>query len=144
MLRPASRAASQIQLWEKMWDDPYVKSFRMFEKWSTEVLPLAGEYFRQTTKELMWDNKLYEGKLTIKGRPADIKNIAVPVFHADAEHDHIVPYAAAQPLVAGVSSVDKEEIMLKGGHVSLIAGSNAVKRLWPKIGFLVARAFAII
>lgn len=69
----------------------------------------------------MWDNKLYEGKLTIKGRPADIKNITVPVFHADAEHDHIVPYAAAQPLVAGVSSVDKEEIMLKGGHVSLIA-----------------------
>lgn len=133
MLRPASRAASQIQLWEKMWDDPYVKSFRMFEKWSTEVLPLAGEYFRQTTKELMWDNKLYEGKLTIKGRPADIKNITVPVFHADAEHDHIVPYAAAQPLVAGVSSVDKEEIMLKGGHVSLIAGSNAVKRLWPKL-----------
>ena len=38
MLRPASRAASQIQLLEKMWDDPYVKSFRMFEKWSTEVL----------------------------------------------------------------------------------------------------------
>lgn len=79
----------------------------------------------------MWDNKLYEGKLTM--RPADIKKITVPVFHADAEHDHIVPYAAAQPLVAGVSSVDKEEIMLKGGHVSLIAGSNAVKRLWPKL-----------
>jgi len=133
MLRPASRAASQIQLWEKMWDDPYVKSFRMFDKWSTEVLPLAGEYFRQTTKELMWDNKLHTGKLVIKGRPADIKNITIPVFHAVAEHDHIVPYAAAQPLVANVGSVDKEEVMLKGGHVSLIAGPNAAKRLWPKL-----------
>jgi polyhydroxyalkanoate synthase subunit PhaC len=47
----------------------------------------------------------------------------------------IVPYAAAQPLVAGVGSVDKEEIMLKGGHVSLIAGPNAAKRLWPQLDF---------
>ena len=23
--------------------------------------------------------------------------------------------------------------MLKGGHVSLVAGANAVKRLWPKL-----------
>jgi len=105
----------------------------MFEKWSTEVLPLAGEYFRQTTKELMWDNKLYTGKLSINGRRADLKNITVPVFHAVAQHDHIVPYGAARPLVAGVGSVDKEEIMLKGGHVSLIAGPNAAKRLWPKL-----------
>jgi polyhydroxyalkanoate synthase len=133
MLRPASRSASQILLWERIWDDPYVKSFRMFEKWSTEVLPLAGEYFRQTTKELMWDNKLYTGKLSINGRRADLKNITVPVFHAVAQHDHIVPYGAARPLVAGVGSVDKEEIMLKGGHVSLIAGPNAAKRLWPKL-----------
>ena len=126
MLRPASRAASQIQLWEKMWDDPYVKSFRMFEKWSTEVLPLAGEYFRQTTKELMWDNKLYEGKLTIKGRPADIKNITVPVFHADAEHDHIVPYAAAQPLGQALARWTRRRSCLKEG---MLVSSRAPMRL---------------
>ena len=35
---------------------------------ATETLPLAGEYFRQTTKELLWDNKLCRGEL-VRGRP---------------------------------------------------------------------------
>jgi polyhydroxyalkanoate synthase subunit PhaC len=32
-----------------------------------------------------------------------------------------------------IGSKDKQEVVLKGGHVSLIAGGNAVKRLWPQL-----------
>jgi len=53
MLRPASRTVSQIQLWENIWNDDYVKSYRMFDRWATDILPLAGEYFRTITKDLM-------------------------------------------------------------------------------------------
>jgi polyhydroxyalkanoate synthase subunit PhaC len=133
MLRPASRAASQIQLWENIWNDEFVKSFRMFDRWATDTLPLAGEYFRTITKDLMWDNKLFNDTMTVGGRKAPLANITVPILHAVAEHDHIVPYEAARHLVAKVGSVDKEEVMLKGGHVSLVAGANAVRRLWPKL-----------
>ncbi len=133
MLRPASRMVSQVQLWENIWNDEYVKSFRMFDRWATDTLPLAGEYFRQTTKDLMWANKLYNGTMTVGGHAADISKIKVPILHAVAEHDHIVPYEAAKHLIAKVGSSDKEEVMLKGGHVSLVAGPNAIKRLWPKL-----------
>jgi polyhydroxyalkanoate synthase len=133
MLRPASRAIGQIQLWENIWNDEYVKSFRMFDRWAQDTLPLAGEYFRQTTKDLMWDNKLYNGTMTVGGRPADISKITVPVLHAVAEHDHIVPYEAAKHLITKIGSTDKTEVILKGGHVSLVAGANAIKRLWPKL-----------
>jgi polyhydroxyalkanoate synthase len=133
MLRPASRVVGQVQLWENIWNDEYVKSFRMFDRWATDTLPLAGEYFRAITKDLLWDNKLYHGTMSVGGRPADLANIKVPILHAVAEHDHIVPYDAAKHLIAKVGSNDKEEVMLKGGHVSLVAGANAVKRLWPKL-----------
>jgi len=133
MLRPVSRTVSQIQLWENIWNDEYVKSYRMFDRWATDILPLAGEYFRSITKDLMWDNKLYNGTMTVGGRKADIADIKVPILHAVAEHDHIVPYEAARHLIPRVASTDKEEVMLKGGHVSLVAGPNAVKRLWPKL-----------
>jgi polyhydroxyalkanoate synthase subunit PhaC len=133
MLRPASRAASQVELWENIWNDDYVKSFRSFERWAQDTLPLAGEYFRQTTKELMWANRLYNDTLVVGGRPVRLSNIVKPILHAVAEHDHIVPYGAAKPLIAKVGSADKEEIVLKGGHISLVAGANAVKRLWPKL-----------
>jgi polyhydroxyalkanoate synthase len=133
MLRPASRAVGQAQLWENIWNDEYVKSFRMFDRWATDILPLAGEYFRTITKDLMWDNKLLNDSMTVGGRPARLDKITVPILHAVAEHDHIVPYDAARHLIAKVGSADKEEVILKGGHVSLIAGPNAARRLWPKL-----------
>jgi polyhydroxyalkanoate synthase subunit PhaC len=133
MLRPAGRVAGQMRVWDNMWNDEFVKSYRMFDRWGAETLPLAGEYFRQTTKELLWDNKLCKNELMVGGRRVDLKNITLPLLHVVAEHDHIVPYAAAKPLIAGVGSAEKEEVMLKGGHVSLVAGPNAVKRLWPKL-----------
>jgi polyhydroxyalkanoate synthase len=133
MLRPASRIAGQIQLWENIWNDEYVKSYRMFDRWATDTLPLAGEYFRAIVKDLMWDNKLFNGTMSVGGRKADVAGIKVPVLHAVAEHDHIVPYDSAKHLIPMVGSTDKEEVILKGGHVSLVAGANAIKRLWPKV-----------
>ena len=139
MLRPASRAVGQIQLWENIWNDEFVKSYRMFDRWATDILPLAGEYFRTITKDLMWDNRLYNDTMTVGGRPAQLNKIKVPILHAVAEHDHIVPYDAARHLIATVGSTDKEEVMLKGGHVSLIAGPNAIRRLWPKLDSWLSR-----
>ena len=133
MLRPASRVFSQVQLWDNIWNDEYVKGYRMMDRWGTDTLPLAGEYFRQTVKNLMWDNKLFNDTMTVGGREAKLANIKVPILHAVAEHDHIVPYDAAKHLITKIGSEDKEEVMLKGGHVSLVAGANAIKRLWPKL-----------
>jgi polyhydroxyalkanoate synthase subunit PhaC len=133
MLRPADRVAGQIQLWDNMWNSEYVKSFRRFEKWTNEILPLPGEFFRQFTKELMWENKLLKGELMLGKRRVDLGAIKAPLLHAVAEHDHIIPYQASKALVDLVGSDDKEEIVLKGGHVSLVAGGNAIKRLWPKL-----------
>ena len=133
MLRPASRTVSQVQLWENIWNDEFVKSYRMFDRWATDTLPLAGEYFRAITKDLMWDNKLFNDTMSVGGRAAKLENVRVPILHAVAEHDHIVPYDAAKHLITKIGSQDKEEVMLKGGHVSLVAGANAIKRLWPKL-----------
>ncbi len=133
MLRPANRSVGRMHLWDNMWNDDFVKSYRMFDRWSNEMLPLAGEYFRETTKDLMWENKMFKNELVIDGRPADLKQIKVPAFHAIAEHDHIVPLAASKPLLDLFGSTDKTEMVLKGGHVSLIGGPNAVRRLWPAL-----------
>ncbi len=132
-LRPASRVAGQTRLWEGMWNDEFVTSYRMFERWSSDMLPLAGEYFRATVKDLIWKNGLMTGDMFVGGRRVDLANITVPLLHVLAEHDHIVTHAAAKPLVDRVSSTDKAEVTIKGGHVSVVAGANAQKRLWPKL-----------
>ena len=133
MLRPAGRAAANFRLLDNLWDDEFVKGHRMFDRWSNDMLPLAGEYFRETIKLLTWDNRLLEGTLRIGGRLVEPGRISCPFLHVTAEHDHIVTTAASAPLIEMVGSTDKEQIVLKGGHVSLIAGPNAVKRMWPKL-----------
>jgi polyhydroxyalkanoate synthase len=105
----------------------------MMERWGNETLPLPGGYFRQTTHELMRKNALYEGTLRIGGRLVDLAKITVPLLHIVAQYDHIVPPACGQPLVERVGSRDKQEVMLPGGHVSIAAGPNAVKRMWPTL-----------
>ena len=133
MLRPGARIAGNIRLADNLWNDDFVKAHRMFDRWSSDMLPLAGEYFRETTKKLVWDNALMDGTMTVAGRKVDLGAITCPFLHATAEHDHIVTTEASAPLIEMVGSTDKEQVVLKGGHVSLIGGPNAVKRLWPKI-----------
>jgi polyhydroxyalkanoate synthase len=133
MLRPGTRAVTAPRLYDQLHDEAYVRSFRMFDRWSTDILPLAGEYFRQTTRQLMWDNCLMNGCMEVGGRHIDLGAVTAPFLHVAAQHDHIVPTDASAPLLSMIGSTDKEEVVLKGGHVSLVAGGNAVKRLWPKL-----------
>jgi poly[(R)-3-hydroxyalkanoate] polymerase subunit PhaC len=141
MLRPATKLAGQFRLWDRMWNDSFVKSYRMFDRWASDQIPFAGEVFRQMTKELMWENKLYRNELRLGGRRVDLSRITVPVLHVMAEHDHIAPYEAARDLVKLVGSADKRDVVLRGGHVSLVAGPSAVERMWPLLdGWLAERS----
>lgn len=133
MLRPVSKSVGNLKLWDNMWDDEFVRNYRLFDRWGSDQIPFPGECFRQTTKELMWANKLAKNELVLGGRRVDLRNITVPLLNVMAEHDHIAPYDSVKPLINLVGSEDKQDIVLKGGHVSLMAGPNAVRRLWPQI-----------
>ena len=133
LARPANRTAGRMQLWTNMWNDEFVRSYRMFDRWAAETLPVPGEYFREQIKKLMWDNALVHGALEVGGRIADLAAITVPVLNIVARHDHIVSHEAASPAMTLTGSCDKEEIVSKGGHVSLVAGPAALRRLWPLI-----------
>ena len=133
MLRPADRLVSYVRLWDNLWNDQYVKHYRLFNKWTSDQIPFPGECFRQSTKELMWENRLMKGELELAGRKVDLRRITCPVMNAMAQHDHIAPYESTKPLLSLVGSEDTEDVVMRGGHVSLVAGANAVTRLWPKV-----------
>jgi polyhydroxyalkanoate synthase len=133
MLRPVSQIAARVRLWDNLWNDEFVHNYRVFDQWANDQIPFPGECFRQMTKELQWENKLIKKQLRLGGKYVDVANIRVPFLHVLAEHDHIVPFDAAKELVDHVGSEDKQALVLKGGHVSLISGPNAAKRMWPAL-----------
>ena len=133
MLRPAERWVSYVRLLDNLWDPMFVYGYRIMYKWTNEQIPFPGEAYRQFIRDLMWENKLMKGQMTVGGRRVDLSAVTCPVLHVMAEHDHIAPFAATEPLITLVGSEDKQDIVLKGGHVSLVAGKNAVGRAWPKM-----------
>ncbi len=133
LARPANRTAGRVNLWTNMWNDEFVKSYRMFDRWAAETLPIPGAYFGQLIKNLMWENALVEGKFEINGKKAKLDNIDASILNVVAKHDHVVSHEATGPLMTMTSSNDRDEIVAKGGHVSLVAGPAALRRLWPHI-----------
>lgn len=131
--RPASRLATRIRLWDNLWNDSYVNAHRMMARFDGETLPLPGALCQQMLNEVVTNNSLVNGALVLGGRPVDLAQIKIPLLHVIAQYDSLVPPECAQPLVARAGSTDKEELVLAGGHVSLVAGPSAVKRMWPKL-----------
>ena len=132
-LRPLQRSANQMKLLNNVENDAFVKAHLRFDRWATDQLPVPGELARALVKDFIVGNKFVANELMLRGDRVDLGRITVPFLHVAAQHDHIVPAAASRDLIGLVGSSDKQEIVMKGGHVSLVAGGNAVFRLWPQL-----------
>ncbi len=132
-LRPLQKTAGRMQLLDNVSNDKFLEAHYRFERWTADQVPMAGEAARQLFRDFLRDNKLVKGQMEISGTEVKLENILANFLHITAVHDHIVPTAASKELIHLVGSEDKSEISLKGGHVSLIAGGNAVFRLWPQV-----------
>jgi polyhydroxyalkanoate synthase len=132
-LRPLQKSAGQLNLLNNVHNDAFVKAQLTFDRWASDQLPIPGEVARGMFKDFLMENKFAKNTLELRGKTVDLGKIRVPFLHVAAEYDHIVPTAASKDLISLVGSKDKQEIVVKGGHVSLVAGGNAIYRLWPKL-----------
>lgn len=132
-LRPLQKSAGQLSLLNNVQNDAFVKAQLRFDRWATDQLPIPGEVARGMFKDFLTENKFAKNELILRGKKVDLGKIKRPFLHVAAEYDHIVPTAASKDLISLVGSKDKQEIVVKGGHVSLVAGGNAIYRLWPKL-----------
>lgn len=140
-LRPLQKTAGQLNLLNNVENDAFVKAHLRFDHWATNQLAVPGQLAKELFDEFLRENKIYKNEYVIGDKKVDFGKITVPFLHVAAEYDHIVPSAASNGLVDAMGSKDKQEIVVKGGHVSLVAGGNAIYRLWPQLDqWLSARA----
>ncbi|MFM6989712.1 MAG: alpha/beta fold hydrolase [Rhodoferax sp.] len=140
-LRPLGKVSGALNLLNNMDNrDAVVSNLRM-GKWEQDNIPFPGGVFRQMVNGFLRENRLVQGQWEIGGQKANLKNIRMPLLHLLAQDDHITPYASSSDLVNLAGSKDKQEIVLKGGHVGLVAGRGAQTRMWPALeGWLAPRS----
>ena len=132
-LRPLGKMAGAMNLLNQVDNEDVVRSNLRMGKWETDNIPFPGGVFRQLVNDFIRENKLVHGGWRIGDKAVDLGAIKMPLLHLLAQDDHITPYAAARHLVLLAGSRDKEEIIIKGGHVGLVAGRGAQTRMWPAL-----------
>jgi polyhydroxyalkanoate synthase len=138
LLKPTAEVAQYANLWENLWNDEFMEGYQAMGQWARDHVPFPGAAFRQTVEQLVRKNALMEGTFELGGERVDLGTIKRPVLNIMAERDHIVPLAAAEPIVDLVGSKDAEELRLSAGHAGLVAGRKAAKVTLPSIASWIA------
>jgi polyhydroxyalkanoate synthase len=123
-----------LRLWDNLDDPKVVEAWHAMNTWVSNLTPMTGGAYRQLIMELFRENRLMEGTLTLRGERVDLGAIRASVLNLIATEDHIVPPGEAEGVMAKLTgSVDKQLLKIAGGHIGMMAGSQAIKRTWPKI-----------
>lgn len=126
-------AAGEAGLWDRLWGNEQRDALHMFTRWMGDLLPQAGEYFRQHIKRLVWENRLMHGSLEVGGRRIEPARITASFLQIVAEQDVLVPPESSRPLFGAIGSKDRQEIVVRGGHADLFLGREARTVLWPAL-----------
>ena len=133
IMKPTAEISAYANLWQQLWNDRYVGSYQAFAQWARDHVPFPGAMLRQVVHLLVEDNSLLRGTMRLGGRPVDLAGISCPVLCVIAEKDHVVPPAAAEPLVELLGPERVDILRIPGGHVSLLVGPVAAKVTLPEI-----------
>jgi len=73
------------------------------------------------------------GRLQMGGRAVRLERIACPLLNVAASADAIAPRPTTRAILSLVSSQDRTELVIKGGHVGIVVGRVASRELWPRV-----------
>jgi polyhydroxyalkanoate synthase len=131
---PMGPVTELADLVEGLWNEQYIEQYKVFTGWGHDQVPMAGGVVKDLVEHHIRSNTLAtDGTFRLAGRTVRLADITVPFLSIVAEKDHLVPLAAAHPVVERVGSQDKQEVVLPGGHIGLMVGRSAHKRSIPKI-----------
>ncbi len=134
MLKPMENfVGAYVNLWKQMEDKAAVRGWQAINRWVEDVIPVAGEAFRQFVVEYVRGNQLIKGKHEVKGQRVDLSNIKAALLNIIAQYDHLVVPSQSESIMELVSSQDKELKVIPATHVGIMASARAQYKLWPEV-----------
>ncbi|MBS1643502.1 MAG: class III poly(R)-hydroxyalkanoic acid synthase subunit PhaC [Bacteroidetes bacterium] len=133
LLNPSMNITKYLGVMDSLEDKEKMLNFLRMEHWKQDLPAIPGEMYRKYIKDLFRDNLLIQGKMTLGGRPIDLKNMTVPYLNVYATDDKIIPNEASQAIMSKIGSKDKKEYPFPGGHIGVFVGSRSQKELAPAV-----------
>jgi polyhydroxyalkanoate synthase len=132
-MNPVQNLLEKNLAFYELLDSPQsLPSYFALERWVNDNIPVAGEAFRQFVTGLYQRNELCHGQFRLDGRPIDLGRIVCPLLLLTAKNDHLVAPASTEGIRPHVGSRDVKSMEIVAGHVGLVVGGQAHRRLWPE------------
>ena len=122
-----------VNLWKNLGDQAAVHGWQAVNRWVEDVVPVAGEAFRQYVHDFVRGNKLVRGEFSVHGRPVKLANISASLLNIVAQYDHLVAQSQAEGIMDLISSEDKELRIIPSTHVGIMISGRAKYKLWPEV-----------
>ncbi len=133
MLRPTLSLSKAVMVVDRAENDEFLDGFLALEAWGNDNVAIPGEFYRRYLEDLYRGDLLVKGTMRLSGQTAKLQAIDCPTLVVTFEHDNIVPLKSAAPLMELISSSDKKQLHLPGGHVGAVVSKHAAKTLWPQL-----------
>jgi polyhydroxyalkanoate synthase subunit PhaC len=139
MIAPTTPIAQYATLLENLWNDEFVAGYQAMARWSRDHVPFPGAAFREVVEKLVRANVLTKGAMRVGGRTIDFSKTNANVLVAMAQRDNVIPPAAAEPFTKLVGLPERrDELRLRGGHVTFGTGREAFKHTLPSLAAWIA------
>lgn len=132
-LRPLGMHTKVMRLFQNLGDERFLEFYRALETWVNDNVSIPRSFFVDLIERFYRDNALVSGTFVLAGDRVDLANVKIPVLTMCAQKDNIVPPHSAQAGHDAYGSVDKEIEVFGGGHIGVVVGGAAKRRLWPRL-----------
>ena len=131
ILKPMGQPAKALRLFQSLDKPTFLEFFRCLETWINDNVSIPDAFFVDLIETLYKKDGLLNGELKFAEGPVLLEEVTVPVLTVVAAEDHIVPQSSAIAGQDRMRSKKKRLEVLPGGHIGVVVGGLARRRLWP-------------
>ncbi len=139
LLTPVSSLQGYWNLLRNLGDRDFLHEYATNAAFLEDMVAYPGGVMQDVIHYLLVDNVLANGRLPMNDE-AGLADVRASIFSITGANDPIVPPEASWRMFDFISSKDVERVTVPGGHMGVLAGSQASKRSWKQMAdWLAAR-----
>lgn len=121
-----------IDFLSRLYDPEALRAFDAVNTWVNDLIPYPRAAFRQVVRDVVAGNKLVRGELVFGGKRCELGAIHQSLLAFAGRTDNIALPEATAAIIERVGSVDKTLVEVTGGHVAIVAGTEAPREVWAR------------
>lgn len=132
MVKPMSSFSRGINILQYIDNKEDFDALMALEIWLNDSTPLPAKLFKDVIKKIYQQNLLAKNELKICSKRVDLSKITASVLNVVGTRDQVASPETSDKLMELLGNIDKTQLELDYGHLTISVGRGAKEDLWQK------------